>query len=469
MVRAVAAALFALGALGCACAATLNENELSFDFGTPNPADDVSINALSARRLQLRVRRAGLRSRDAILGACRARPPARPRARARVRARVDGHAPARARTVHSAPVFGAACYVRSPPSRGWACAQADRVEIAGNLSVTGSCDLACVRDLQATVASLQATVAQLQATPASLAVPTAAAAPHACNSSFAGRLYFSTTSGSLTICSGPPFAWTAVAASALGSTSLTPGTNCASIRAASPGAPSGQYWIVNGTVSYQTWCEMSADGGGWALAMRTRASPASVFTYAHSAWTDTSTYGAVSDLSPTAATDAKFEAFHQLAGTSLRLCFTHPSTLVSSCRVFPLKINGTLRANFAGIPAGYAALNLFNDPPPGPRAWLTPMGLVGSDLSSGVPPLYEVSGINVDDTLTCYSTRVRVGAVFNNQVDIATANDAAGMGVHSYCIDDCASTEVTCAAWVTGSGLASANSIFNRAGTLWVR
>jgi hypothetical protein len=89
--------------------------------------------------------------------------------------------------------------------------------------------------------------------------------PFACDASREGSVYYSSTAKALVVCTGSG-GWVSPN-SGDGSSAQSPGTTCATILTKFPSAASGVYWVdpaKNGT-AFQVYCDMTFDGGGWAL------------------------------------------------------------------------------------------------------------------------------------------------------------------------------------------------------------
>lgn len=86
--------------------------------------------------------------------------------------------------------------------------------------------------------------------------------------------------------------WAAVSAGTggIGATRSSAGPSCKAILDGGDSTGSGLYWLDNGSgdprFAYQAWCDMSIDGGGWTLVVRSvQANTSSDFHYGGTAWT----------------------------------------------------------------------------------------------------------------------------------------------------------------------------------------
>ena len=100
----------------------------------------------------------------------------------------------------------------------------------------------------------------------------------------------------------------------LGTSSTCPARSCNALLAAAPGSASGAYWIQPGAETYQVYCDMDTEGGGWTLAMK---AAGTTFDYLSAHWTTASTLQTASvDESEVAA---KFASFNELEGSQILL------------------------------------------------------------------------------------------------------------------------------------------------------
>jgi len=99
-----------------------------------------------------------------------------------------------------------------------------------------------------------------------------------------------------------------------------PAPDCYAIKQSDPGAGDGLYWLDPDAAGapFQTYCDMTTDGGGWTLVMQ--AASESALTYDHVAWTAYSHQGPTAIPDPALDQDAVSHAFYTIQAVESRLC-----------------------------------------------------------------------------------------------------------------------------------------------------
>ncbi len=174
-------------------------------------------------------------------------------------------------------------------------------------------------------------------------------------------------------------------------------------RAVPAGSPSGTYTLTVGGAPWESYCELGADGGGWALALKADGNR-TTFLYSSALWTDTNLLNVAS--ANMSLNEAKLRGFIAMPFTEMRLCM-----LDGSLRCIVVPFTGTsLRDVFA---SGRRPTNV------GRNAWRS---LVASP---SLQPFCNAEGFNVDGSP--YG-RVRLGILTNQENDCATVDSRLGFG-----------------------------------------
>lgn len=192
------------------------------------------------------------------------------------------------------------------------------------------------------------------------------------------------------------------------------GASCQEIHLANPMAPSGVYTITSvmqGT--YEVYCEMDADGGGWTLALKIDGT-GNVLQYSDNLWkNNTVVNGGSPGLTP--LDTAKYASYSDLPVTDLRLGMIEPHTQAQHWMVAHL--TAKLKTLKDLISSGTTQTNL------SPAVW---QGMLpGSDLSLQV---CVVDGINVPGNGVS-ATQARIGIVAGNGGSCSHPTTSIGFGL----------------------------------------
>jgi hypothetical protein len=196
-----------------------------------------------------------------------------------------------------------------------------------------------------------------------------------------------------------------------------------------PGSSDGAYPIApTGAAPFQAVCDMTRDGGGWTLLLKSGVDP--VLGYDAPAWTDDGLLNA-NDLT-TQAGNAKYASFLSLPVTTLR-------GELDGFRYTQTFAGLTAREIFAGPAAIVNQHPTFNT---GALNWST-------------QPNCHTFGVNIP-----YATRARFGWSANQENDCLTNDTAIGLGLNTQ----------RGAGYRCGSSLCSAGTIdAGGAGLLWAK
>ncbi len=272
-------------------------------------------------------------------------------------------------------------------------------------------------------------------------------APTPCNASTFGMSYANSKDKALYICNGTD--WAAVYLTIPGS-QQNPVVSCKDLQSKVPLAKDGAYWInPDNTTAYQTWCDMTSDGGGWTLAMRFKSDNKLGFSSAY--WTDKNVFNddGGASVDPSLNTNAKLGAFVNLPGATVRGCKGVPGG--GQCVQQGLGGTKTLNAVFneaykAGGPSRATLTSYWGDD--GSQPYCNGTGLNNAATTYGGPGTYSGT---------------RFGLVGNNENDCATTDSAWGFGTYG-----CSDATKACGAggsfWQSGTCGTNCTQ-----GTLWVR
>jgi len=189
------------------------------------------------------------------------------------------------------------------------------------------------------------------------------------------------------------------------------GLSCKDIEASGTAGDDGRYWVDpdagGGGEPFEAWCDMTHEGGGWALVMRM--APDNTLGYEAAWWTNDSVFDddPLGQMLPSSGINAKFAAFNQVTGTELRGC----KGADDDCLTVGLGDTMTVRARMQG---GAVSGNLSRG---------DFVALFGDDTSQ---PNCNQNGLNQNWTYAGY----RFGHVGNNENNCSSCDTAWGWGVY---------------------------------------
>lgn len=190
--------------------------------------------------------------------------------------------------------------------------------------------------------------------------------------------------------------------------------SCAALNALNSSWPSGVYSIdpdgAGPIAGYHAYCDMSSDGGGWALAAKIDGA-AQTFLWDAAPWTDLSTMGA-NDVSQA---EAKLAAFNYAPFTQIRIV---------------VRDGGMDRAAVLvpqGLPAGSTLHSVFAGGAYYPTA-LTPAGWIGLLQSGSLQTKCGLEGVNGQAGWLSQ----RIGVFGNQENDCNSCDSSIGVGGRGY-------------------------------------
>ncbi len=218
-----------------------------------------------------------------------------------------------------------------------------------------------------------------------------------------------------------------------GTSSDDPGEDCARIKADYPASADGVYWLKPDGVaeSFQSYCDMSFDGGGWTLVLKVDGGQ-ETFRYSSALWENEEVYAP--QRPDFEGGEAKLQGFNTLPVSELRVGVRLDGTI--RWGVIPLRAD-SMREVFAGVEhrptaqgksfwasigawqGGACEHEGFNIVNPGDRmtAWRARLGFTsGRHYCTHDPGLF---GVGIDGSLAV--TAGRVGAGYGSPTEQAKA------------------------------------------------
>ena len=226
-----------------------------------------------------------------------------------------------------------------------------------------------------------------------------------------GETYYNTTDNDLRVWSGTK--WETISLAKLGSVSR-PASSAQAIKDAGDDVGDGFYYInVNGTPT-QVWCDMTHDGGGWMLAMKTLGASGN-FTYDNAYWTNGTTISPNSDANSYNG-DIKTTVYTSMPFSSVRLCMGSTANGL----VEYAWSNSTSFASFmsSGSSSSNSRTAWLN--------WASAGGVSGTvnSINSSYPNCNQIG------TNRSYNYQyVRIGGTFNNEGDCSSNDASVGFGL----------------------------------------
>jgi len=167
--------------------------------------------------------------------------------------------------------------------------------------------------------------------------------PVPCNAGALGVMYLNTKQNRVFVCNGTAYTQLGGALIAVG-TQSNPGKSCKDVYAAGSSTGSGAYWLTQGGKTFQAWCDMATDGGGWTLVLNLDTSDSHVMWWGNPLWTDANLKGSP-QLS---GGDHKSEAWNGYANATKVLLVVHENGVIKGWKSFKKSDGKTMAQLFQG-------------------------------------------------------------------------------------------------------------------------
>ena len=233
--------------------------------------------------------------------------------------------------------------------------------------------------------------------------------------------------------------------------------SCAALHLGDSSLPSGAYPVAPMGSSFDVYCDMSDQGGGWTLVAKMGSSAAmGAFAYSATYWTAANTLEPLStDMSHV---EAKFESFNSLPFENvLAMMVARTSTATPNMLLVPLSDATSFLHMMTTAPAPVTNL--------GVSAWL--------DLTSPVASLQNAcnaEGVNQVPTSDPATAHVRLGLIANNSGDpndCSSPDSYVGFG-GQYTAGNCTAVSLSAGA-MEGAGCGGGPNNIEDFGYLFVR